>query len=71
MSNTFTDKAQALWNSIPKEDQYVLLTNVWCTNCRKAVTITNYNGRLEGNSLVLTGKCSVCSGIVARVIEGD
>jgi hypothetical protein len=70
MSNTFTDKAKSLWNSISPGKQELLLNNVWCTNCIKTTTITNYDGKVEGDDLILTGTCAMCGGKVARVIEG-
>ena len=48
MTDTFTDKTKALWNSIPEEEKELLLRNVWCTNCINTTTITNYDGKVEG-----------------------
>ena len=70
MTDTFTDKAKALWNSIQEEEKELLLRNVWCTNCINTTTITNYDGKVEGGDLILTGTCATCGGKVARVIEG-
>ncbi len=71
MNNQFTDKAKALWSSIPIEKQELLLSNVWCTNCTKATTIINYVGRMEDSDLILTGACITCGGKVVRVLEGE
>ena len=70
MSNTFTDKAKALWSSIPEEEKELLLRNVWCTNCIKTTTIIHYDGKVEGDDLILTGICATCGSKVARFIEG-
>ena len=62
-------KAQAIWDAIPPQRQETLLRNVWCPNCAKMTTITDFTGRVETGDLVLTGTCAACGGRVARVIE--
>jgi len=49
----------------------MVLNNVWCGKCLKAVTIVKYT--IEGNEfdLVLKGKCKTCGNDVARVIEAE
>jgi hypothetical protein len=68
---SFTPDARKRWESIPAEIRQRLLTNVWCGQCRREVTITNFSGTLKGEDLLLKGKCSECHGDVARMIEGD
>lgn len=46
-----------------------LLSNVWCGKCRHEVIITNYSGAVKAGDLLLVGKCSICHGDVASVIE--
>jgi len=65
----FTTPAAKLWLAIPEDTRKLLLSNVWCGKCRDEVTITNFTGAFRGGSLLLVGKCSICQGDVARVIE--
>ena len=58
------------WESIPTDIRQGLLTNVWCDQCRHAVTIVNFNGIIKGGDLLLVGKCAECQDDVARMIEG-
>jgi len=69
MNDNFPAKAKAVWNSIPSEAQRKLLSSVWCIDCSKMTTITNFTGRVERGDLVLKGTCSTCGGDVARLIE--
>jgi hypothetical protein len=65
----FTRLARQRWESISAEIRQRLLTNVWCGQCRHAVTITNFTGTVKDGDLLLVGKCAECHGEVARVIE--
>ena len=65
----FTVPAAALWAAIPADYRKLLLSNVWCGNCRHAVTIRNFNGTVKGRDLLLVGQCSECLAEVARLIE--
>jgi len=65
----FTIRAAELWKAIPPDTRDLLLSNVWCGKCREAVTITNFTGAVRGGGLLLVGKCSICQGDVARVVE--
>lgn len=67
----FTRPARQRWESIVADIRQRLLANVWCGQCRHAVTITNFSGTIKGGNLVLEGKCAECHGDVARVIEGS
>jgi len=68
----FTRPAAKLWAKVPAHAKKLLLSNVWCVQCRHAVTITDFTGTVVGGDLVLEGLCSKCRGDVARVIEmGD
>lgn len=68
---SFTSPAAKLWRSIPPETRKVLLSNVWCVQCRHEVTITNFTGVVKGGDLLLVGLCSECRQDVARLIEMD
>ena len=65
----FTAPARHRWEAIPADIRQLLLANVWCGQCRDTVIITNFSGTLERADLVLVGKCALCGGDVARVIE--
>lgn len=65
----FTVSAAKLWESIPPDARKMLLSNVWCGKCRHEVTITNFSGTVKAGDLLLVGKCAVCHGDVARLIE--
>ena len=65
----FTAPAAKLWKAMSPDGRKLYLSNVWCGTCRHEVTITNFSGAVRGGDLLLVGKCSVCHGDVARVIE--
>ena len=67
----FTTPAAALWAAIPADIKKMLLSNVWCGECRHAVTIKNFAGTVRGGDLLLVGKCSECHRDVARVVESS
>jgi hypothetical protein len=46
----------------------MLLSNVWCGECRQAVTIVDYHAELR-RVVVLEGFCGTCGHKVARVID--
>lgn len=65
----FTRPAAKLWAKVPPHAKKLLLSNVWCVQCRHSVTITDFTGTVKGGDLVLQGSCSECRRDVARVIE--
>lgn len=65
----FTAPAAKLWEGIPAATRKLVLSNVWCGKCRVAVTITNFSGTVKAGDLLLVGKCAVCHGDVARLVE--
>ena len=65
---TFTPKAAELWTAIPADIRKRLLSNVWCSHCRREVTIRNFAGAVKADDLLLVGTCSECRGDVARVV---
>lgn len=62
------EEALKLWMSLPADTRRLLLSNVWCVECRKAVTIVDYHAELKG-VVVLEGFCGTCGHKVARVID--
>ena len=71
MNSKFTAEAKVKWDLITPEIQKALLSNVWCPNCSKIITIEDFQGRVEMGDLILTSICSTCGGNVARVIESE
>lgn len=59
------------WEAIPQEFREKIILNVWCTHCRDVVEILNYKVYSAGPDIVLRGRCAVCSGEVARVVEQE
>lgn len=66
----FDKKAMQKFNQIPDDVKAKILSNVYCSNCKDTVKIVEFEATIEGNDLVLKGKCENCSGKVARLIEG-
>ena len=66
----FNKKAMQKFNQIPDEIKSKILTNVYCSHCKDTVKIVEFEATVDGNDLVLKGKCGICSGKVARLIEG-
>lgn len=64
-----TPPAKKLWEQVPSEIRKNILENVWCSQCRAMVALHLREGQVSGRSLVLRGKCDVCGGEVARVVE--
>ena len=63
-----SEQALELWQSLPADTRRMLLSNVYCGECRKAVTIVDYHAELRG-VVVLQGFCGTCGHKVARVID--
>ena len=50
-------------------DAYVRLSSkVWCEACRREVSMTSVQGRMDSGSLVLSGRCSECFERVTKVV---
>lgn len=59
------------WEAIPQEFREKIIRNVWCTRCRDVVEILDYKVYSAEPDIVLRGRCAVCSGEVARVVEQE
>jgi len=66
----FDKKAMQKFNKIPNEIKSKLLSNVYCTNCNDMVKIVDFEASMDGDALILKGKCGNCSDKVARLIKG-
>ncbi len=69
MSTTDHEAAQK-WSAIPREVRKRLVSNVFCRTCG-VTKITDYSIKNDKLGLVLKGKCQICGGPVARVVETD
>ena len=66
----FDKKAMQMFNQIPDDVKPKILSNVYCSNCKDVVKIVEFEGSMDGEDLILKGKCENCSSNVARLIEG-
>jgi len=64
------NEALKIWMGLPVDIRNKILRNVWCGQCRTAVTMCDYNAEFDGGVAVLRGFCSTCGHKVARVLEG-
>ena len=62
--------AQKKWNKIPDTGKERLLNNVFCHKCGET-TIVEYSMYDDKFGVLLKGKCKMCGGDVARLIELD
>ena len=63
-------KALKIWMELPADIRSKILSNVWCSDCRTAVTICDYSADFDRGLVVLRGFCATCGHKVARVLEG-
>jgi len=56
--------------NLPADVRNKILNNVWCPDCRTAVTICDYSTDFDGGVVVLRGFCSTCGHKVTRALEG-
>lgn len=66
----FDKKAMEKFNQIPDDVKSKILSNVYCSKCRDTVKIVEFEASMDGEDLILRGKCEKCSANVARLIEG-
>ena len=67
----FTGEARERWNKIPKWAQLRILENVWCVECRSAVSIILETTEMQQDDLILRGKCKTCGHEVCRLVEPE
>lgn len=63
-------EALKIWMDLPADTRRKILSNVWCPECRIAVTICDYSTDFDGGVVVLRGFCSTCGHKIVRVLEG-
>lgn len=59
------------WKRMPENIKQLILSNVWCSSCRKGVLVADYQIKNHDLCLIISGKCSVCGSEVARVVEKE
>ncbi len=69
--DTFTPEARLRWEKIPEWAQKKILDNVFCVKCLGSVTIRLKRAQMDGNDLILRGKCQHCGKNVCRVVEPE
>jgi len=52
----FSQKAMQKWNQIDDKVQLHLLENVYCSKCKDAVKIIDFEASIDGNDLILNQK---------------
>lgn len=60
-----------MWEQVPKDSRLKILNNVFCSKCRKGVTMNISSGRIVGGDLLLQGTCVSCRSKVARLVEKE
>ena len=64
-----TPQAKKIWEAIPPLQRLKILNNVWCVRCMKTSSMGNVSGKVDKGMLSLSGVCTRCGGVVARVVE--
>ncbi len=67
----FTLQAKRFWEAIAPDHRLRILNSVWCVQCMQGTSMGNVTGRIENGMLTLTGVCTRCGGVVARLMEPD
>ena len=65
----FTPKAKKIWESVPSEQRLRILNQVWCVQCMKSSSMGNVSAKVEKGRLSLSGICTRCGGVVAKIVE--
>ena len=66
-----TPQAKRFWEAMAPDLRLRILNNAWCVHCMKPSSMGNVTGRIEKGMLTLTGICTRCGGLVARLVEPD
>ena len=68
MDNITDLNAAREWAKRSREEQNIILTNVFCSNCH-VTTIVDYTIEPDDYGILLKGKCKTCGKEVARLVE--
>ncbi len=63
-----TPQAAKIWNAIPAMQRLKILNKVWCVRCMRNTSMGEASGRIEKGQLSLTGICTRCGRIVAKIV---
>jgi len=63
-------EALKIWMELPADSRSKIMSDVWCGQCRTAVTICDYSTDFDRGVVVLRGFCGTCGHKVARFLEG-
>jgi hypothetical protein len=64
-----TPQAQRFWDAIVPDRRLRILNSVWCVGCMKSSSMGQINGKIENGRLALSGVCTHCGGVVAKIVE--
>ena len=64
-------RALKLWMDLPADMRNNILRNIWCGQCRTAVSMCDYNVVFDRGVVILKGFCSACGHKVDRVLEDN
>ena len=70
MTEKTSNEALRIWMVLSLDVRRKILSNVWCGQCRTAVTMCDYSVTIKNGVVVLNGFCSTCGHKVARALEG-
>jgi isochorismate hydrolase len=64
-------QAQRIWEAIAPDQRLRILNSVWCVGCMKSSSMGNISGKIENGRLSLSGVCTHCGGVVAKIVEAN
>jgi hypothetical protein len=64
-----TPQAKRIWEAIAPDQRLRILNHVWCVGCMKSSSIGHISGKVEHGRLSLSGVCTHCGGVVAKIVE--
>lgn len=67
--NRVSENAARKWRDLGPAARDAITTSAWCSHCRTAVEIVDYDVGDVSDDLILRGKCGTCGGPVARHVE--
>ena len=65
----FTPQARRIWEAIAPDQRLRIMNHVWCVRCMKSSSMGNISGKIENGRLSLSGVCTHCGGVVAKIID--
>lgn len=68
-SNRSSGNAARRWRNLGPAARDAITRSAWCSHCRTAVEIVDFELGELADDLLLRGRCGVCGGPVARHVE--